>query len=255
MLRVLNAERIKLASTRSPWWCVGAVIVIALGLSALEAKLYKPTLLLPEFDTSLAVAGMSGLGMYVLMIMAALAITNEHRFGIIRTTFQATPNRTLVLAAKVLLLGVLCAVVSVVLGFGAFFMAKALAGTGPDVQLSLSDGYTWRVLLGLPLYAFLCVTLAVALGALLRQSAATIALLVLWPLLIEGLLSALGSFGRAIKPFMPFSNGQRFLTSPALQAADRTHWHWSPWGGIVYFAVIVAVVCAIAVYTVNKRDA
>ena len=255
MLRVLNAERIKLASTRSPWWCVGVVIVLALGLAALETKLFKPGLLLPELDTSVAVGGMSGLGMYVLMIMAGLAITNEHRFGLIRTTFQATPNRTLVLAAKVLLLGVLCAVISAVLGFGSFFVAKALAGTGPDVQLSLSDGYTWRVLLGLPLYAFLCVTLAVALGALLRQSAVTIALLVLWPLLVEGLLSAIGSFGRAIKPFMPFANGRRFLDSPAIQAADTTNWHWGPWDGIGYFAVIVAIVCVAAVYAVNKRDA
>jgi ABC-2 type transport system permease protein len=148
----------------------------------------------------------------------------------------------------------LTAVLSEVLAFGAFFLSKALAGTGDDVDLALS-GYAWRVLLGLPLYGFLAITLAIALGALLRQSAAVIALLVLWPLLIEGLLGSIGSFGRAVRPFLPFSNGQRFLQSPALEEASRGDWHWGPWGGIAYFALFVAIVCAAAVYRVRRSDA
>jgi len=256
MLRLLNAERIKLVSTRSPWWCFAVVVLVALGLAAAAVETFKPSLAVPQFDVTVAVSGMSGLGIYVLMIMAALAITNEYRFGLIRTTFQATPNRPLVLAAKVILLGAVSAVVSCVMGFGAFFLTKALKGNASGVYLSLHDGYAWRTLLGLPVYAFLSVTLAVALGALLRQSAATIALLILWPLLIElVLVRSLGSFGENLRPFLPFSNGQRFLESPILQQADTTHWHWGPWGGIVYFAVFVAIVCWVAGFAVNKRDA
>jgi ABC-2 type transport system permease protein len=47
----------------------------------------------------------TGFGVMVLMIMAALAITSEYRFGTIRTTFQAVPNRASVLIAKAGLIG------------------------------------------------------------------------------------------------------------------------------------------------------
>ena len=58
--------------------------------------------------------------MLVLMIMAALAITSEYRFGTIRTTFQAVPNRASVLIAKAGLIGGFGAVLTLVLSFGAF---------------------------------------------------------------------------------------------------------------------------------------
>jgi len=42
----------------------------------------------------------ASLGLLVIMVMAALAVTNEYRFGIIRTNFQAAPHRSAVILAK-----------------------------------------------------------------------------------------------------------------------------------------------------------
>ncbi len=44
--------------------------------------------------------GVAVFGVPVLMILSAMTVTSEYRNGVIRTTFAAIPNRTLVLVAK-----------------------------------------------------------------------------------------------------------------------------------------------------------
>ncbi|AOW93287.1 ABC transporter permease [Rhodococcus sp. WMMA185] len=264
-MAVLNAERIKITSTRSPWWCTAIIVVLGLGLAALmgwvsrsgfdsvnnqiaagEEPVFEPVLLqLPD-----AVIGVSGFGVSVLMILAALTVTSEYRFGVIRTTFQAMPNRASVLIAKAGLIGVFGAVLTFVLTFGAYATAKATAGAEAGAGLSLSDGAALRTIYGVPIYAFLCVVLAVGVGALLRQSAGAIALLLLWPLLIESLFFLFGSFGEKVMPFLPFFNANNFLGSS--QGID---FHWGPWGSLAYFAVVVLVIFGASLVVVNKRDA
>lgn len=255
-MAVLNAERIKITTTKSPLWCTVIIIALGLGLAAImglaskssvdstnpDARPFLPTL-------SDAVSGISGFGILVLMIMAALAVTSEYRFGIIRTTFQAIPNRTSVLVAKAALIGVFGAALTFVLAFGAYAIAKATSGDAGK-GITLSSESDWRAIYGLPLYAFFAVVLAVAVGALLRQSAGAIALLLLWPLLIENLFNLFGSFGEKVMPFLPFTNMQHFLG-----ASTTVDFHWGPWGSLIYFAAFVLVVFGISVVVVNRRDA
>ncbi|NKY87058.1 ABC transporter permease [Nocardia veterana] len=251
---VVAAERIKLTSTRSPWWCSAIVVALGLGLAALIAAVSRASVG-KENETLLttagAMVGVSGFGVMVLMIMATLTVTSEYRFGIIRTTFQATPNRSRVLVTKALLTGAYAAVLTFVLGLLAYLIAKALAGDAGR-QMSLSSDADWRALYGLAIYAFLAVVLSVGVGALVRQSAAAISLIVLWPLLIETLLGSFGSFGRNVQPFLPFANINRFLGEDTASAA---HWHWGPWGGLIYFIVFTAIVFGAAVVVTNSRDA
>ncbi|PSR60075.1 ABC transporter permease [Nocardia sp. MDA0666] len=250
---VVAAERIKLTSTRSPWWCSAIVVALGLGLAALIAGVSRASMGHENestLTTAGAMVGVSGFGVMVLMIMAALTVTSEYRFGIIRTTFQATPNRSLVLTTKALLTGAYAAVLTFVLGLLAYLIAKPLAGDAGR-QMSLNSDADWRALYGLAIYAFLAVILSVGVGALVRQSAAAISLIVLWPLLIETLLGSFGSFGRSVQPFLPFANINRFLG----EGASAAHWHWGPWGGLVYFIVFVAVVFGAALIVVDRRDA
>ncbi|KJF23297.1 ABC transporter permease [Rhodococcus sp. ACPA4] len=255
-MAVLSAERIKITTTKSPLWCSVIIVVLALGFAAIMGTVAKSALTsdaqgAPELDAALATAGISGFGIMVLMIMAALAITSEYRFGTIRTTFQAVPNRASVLAAKAGLIGGFGAVLTFVLAFGAYAMAKVLAGADASVGLTLSSSSDWRAMYGIPIYAFFCVVLAVGVGAIIRQSAGAIALLLLWPLLIESLFSLFGSFGEKIMPFLPFNNANHFL-SPEMTTGD---FHWGPWGSLIYFAVFVLVIFGISIVLVNRRDA
>lgn len=256
-MSVLAAERIKFTSVRSPWWCSLIIVAIGLGFAALMGWVGKQAASDPDgaegfpgLTVDVATGGVSGFGVMVLMILAALTVTSEYRFGIIRTSFQAIPGRPKVLVAKGVLTGVYGAVLTFVLAFIAFYLAKAVAGTVGSQDLTLSSGNDWRAMYGIPIYALLCAFLSIAVGALLRQSAAAIALLLLWPLLIESLFGLFGSFGRNVQPFLPFANAQLFLGSD--QSID---FHWGPWGGFVYFTAFVAVVFAAAVFVVNRRDA
>ena len=113
---VLNAERIKLTTTRSPLWSAVAVAVLSLGLAAMQAStVYGPGPLEPEK----AAMGVAVFGVPVLMILSALTVTNEYRSGLIRTTFMAVPNRTLVLAAKAI----------VAAAFSSFYAAVMVAAS------------------------------------------------------------------------------------------------------------------------------
>jgi len=256
VLDTLRAERIKLTTVQSPLWCTVVIVALGLGLAAILGSVARSSLTMQEevgqfYPTvDVAVSGITGFGVMVLMILAALSVTSEYRFGVIRTTFQATPNRTMLLIAKAALIGVLGAILTGVLGIASFLLAKALAGPDAGRDLVLSGEPALRALYGIPLYAFFCVVLAVGVGTLLRQSAGTIALLLLWPLLIESLFGLFGSVGREIQPFLPFSNANHFLGTT--QGVD---FHWGPWGSMVYFAVFTVVVFAVSLVVVNRRDA
>ncbi|MEV3976412.1 hypothetical protein AB0K68_51175, partial [Streptomyces sp. NPDC050698] len=127
-MAVLSAERIKITTTKSPLWCTVIIVVLALGFAAIMGAVAKSALTssdvqgAPDLDTAVATAGISGFGIMVLMIMAALAVTSEYRFGTIRTTFQAVPNRASVLIAKAGLIGAFGAVLTFALAFGAYAM-------------------------------------------------------------------------------------------------------------------------------------
>ncbi|ORI20023.1 ABC transporter permease [Rhodococcus sp. 1163] len=262
---VLAAERIKLTSTKSPRWSSVIVVVLGLGLAAVIGITSRISVqssdrqlsdgntpdiepILPStFD---ALAGVSGFGVTVLMIMAALTITSEYRFGVIRTTFQATPNRGAVLGAKALLVGVFGLVLTFVLGFGALYLAAATAGADAGELLNLDVDGSWRVVYGTAILAFLQIVIAVGVGALVRQSAGAIALLLLWPLVVESLFGLFGSLGRALQPFLPWANANHFLG----QGSD-IDFHWGPFGSLLYFIVFTAIIFGAAVLVTNRRDA
>jgi ABC-2 type transport system permease protein len=254
---VLAAERIKLVSTRSPWWCSGIIVVLGLGLAWLFGWIAKQSAESPEAaeagfttDNAMAMSGVTGFGVMVLMILAALTVTSEHRFGVIRNSFLATPHRARVLLAKAGVVSALAVVLTTVLSLAAIYIAKAAAGSYGDT-IGFLDAESWRQFYAVPVYAVLCVFLAIGVGAIVKQSAGAIALLLLWPLLVEPLLAnAFGAFSRNVGPFLPFENANQFLG-----VQTGTDFHWGPWGSLAYFAAFVAVVFVGSLVIVNNRDA
>jgi ABC-2 type transport system permease protein len=45
---VVTAERIKLTSTKSPWWCTAAIIALGLGLAAVIGLTSKASVQRPD---------------------------------------------------------------------------------------------------------------------------------------------------------------------------------------------------------------
>jgi hypothetical protein len=246
---VLAAERIKLSTTRSPVWCAVVVAVLSIGFAGLQASAsmgYAP--LAPER----AALGLAGFGVPVLMILAAMTVTGEYRTGTIRTTFLATPNRTLVLCAKAAVTAAFSGVFAAVMVIASVTAARVVAGERAGARLSLTEAPTWRLVGAVALYAALGTILAVGLGALLRHAAGVIAVLLLLPFVVEPLLGSTPRIGAHIGPLLPFANAFAFTEVPWFQGFPM--W-WGPEGALAYFTGVVAVVFAAAVLTINHRDA
>lgn len=251
-MSLLAVERTKLTTTRSPWWCLAAALVVSLGFALLFSALADSEIQGgPQegqtlgLSPALVVTGASTIGLYIIMIMATLAVTTEYRFGVIRTTFLAAPNRSTVIATKAAFLGIVGLVVGEVLAFAAYGLGKLVE---PDALAGLSSAADWRSVAGVGVVYGLGSVLAVAVGTLLRQSAGAIALIVLFPLLVEQLVQLIPTYGSDIRDWMPFANADNFTGSATIDGR-------SPWFSLAYFAVVVLVVLAGSLVVVNRRDA
>ena len=247
MLATLNAERIKLQSTRAPVWTALSVAVLSLGFAAIQAGGLPYSSLPPER----AALGVSMFGVPVLMILAALSVTNEFRTGMIRATFLATPRRGVVLTAKAAVAAAFSGVVTAVMMIGAIGLARSLLSSERAGELDLSGSEVWRAVGATSLYAALGAVLAVALGALLRHTAGVVAVLVLMPFVVEPLLGTIPQIGGRVGPLLPFANAYTFTETPWFQTF--TMW-WGPVGAALYFAAVVATVFAVALVTLVRRD-
>jgi ABC-2 type transport system permease protein len=253
-MSLITVERIKLFSTRSPWWCMIIAAVLSLGLSALFTGLTA--------DKSEVTPAMSQFGVYlgqmVIMVMATLAVTTEYRFGTIRTSFQAVPQRTALLLNKTIVVAGLAAVVGLVASVGSWGLGYLLGGSGADMAIDTSG--EWRLILGQGLVYGIAAIFAVALGLLIRQSAGAIAILLVWVLLFESLLPLIPKIGDDLQKWTPFTNANQFINggqdmgAAGAEAAGPSA-ALSPWWALVYFAAWGIGLLIIALVSASKRDA
>ena len=250
-MSLIAVERIKLFSTRSPYWCLGAILLASIAFGLLLGLVDHGHEAIPFF----ALRGV-GLGESIFMVMAALAVTTEYRFSTLKSTFLAVPKRTNVLLAKTLLLAGLGAVVGFICAMGAFFLAKALAKE-PPIPLDLS-GDVWRQVAGYAALFAIAAVIAVSIGTLLRQSAGAISLLLLWPLLVESLFTLIPKVGPKVGPWLPFAAGDEFVSPtvnvPGIDNVVNTTGP-TPVQGLLVFLGTGIVLWLIAAFVLNKRDA
>jgi hypothetical protein len=249
-LAVLHAERVKLTTIRSPMWSALAAGVLSLSVAALQgATAYGAAGLSPQR----AAMGVAVFGVPILMVLSAMTVTGEYRTGMIRATFAATPNRPLVLAAKAVVAASFAAVFTAVLVVAAVVVARLAADPLVGAGLSLAGSAVWRLAVALALFAAVAAVLGVAVGALLRHAAGAVALLLMWPLVVEPILANLPSIGPAVGPYLPFGNAFLFVD---VQWLFPTYvMPWGPFGSLVYFTVVVASILVAATVVVVKRDA
>lgn len=254
MIAAIDSERIKLMSTRSPYWCLGIVVFLGLGFAALMGLATRTTEGAPATASESAWGSLLGINFFgglVLMIMGVLAITSEFRFGTIRTTFQAVPKRPQVLVAKAIVYALLAGIVTLILVVLCLLLAKAIGGS--MMNIDFGDAGVIRQIWGTPLVVMLYVVVAVGVGAIVRQTAGAIAIVLLWILAIETILKLLPRIGDHLVPFLPFDNATRFLQGDA--GADIVDHHWNTYGSLAYFAIFAIVIFGIGIVVTERRDA
>lgn len=244
-MTLLAVERTKLFSTRSPWWCAVVALALTIGFAALLAGYASGPVPL-----QMSLAGYQ-LGMMVVMVLAALAVTTEYRFGTIRATFLAVPDRVSALVAKTCVVAATAFVIGELAAFGSLGVTALLAS---ESDLALSGAAEWRQVAGVGLVYALAAVLSVGVGVLLRQSAGAVTLLLLWPLLIESLVMMIPNIGEDLYSWMPFHVVDTFLGS-VHSAGMSSDVPFGPWGSLAYFAVFVVLVLLIGFGVVRRRDA
>ncbi|MFD9734760.1 ABC transporter permease [Umezawaea sp. NPDC059074] len=250
-MTLLAVERIKLFSTRSPWWCVGMALAITIGMAALIAANTDD-----RFPLSVPVSqGFTNFGMVVLMVMAALAVTTEYRFGTIRATFLAVPGRVQALVAKTVVVALVSGVVGEVIAFGSWGVGKLIK---PDADMAINSAAEWRNVAGTGLVFAFAAVLAVAVGILVRQTAAAVAILLVYTLLVENLIGIIPTIGPKIQRWLIGRMSDHFLTAgnqSFLAEGGADDHPFGPWGSLAYYAAVCVGLLVVALVVAKRRDA
>ena len=249
MIVAVRAEALKLTGTRAPLAAAVAAVALSVGMAALLA--YTAYIGEP-MSPGKAASGAALLGVPILMVPAALSITDEYRSGMIRTSFLAVPNRALVLAAKAVVAAAYSAVVAAVAGYASVLAARAVARPKVAAGLDPTGADTVRTVAAIAVVAALAAALGVGAGALIRAGSGAVAVVLLWPLVAETALGILPGVGARVGPYLPFAGAWEFAGITTLYSFRSA---FGSLGGLGYFAVVAAALLAAGMLTVTRRDA
>ena len=262
---VVGAEWTKWASTSMLVRYVGSAVVLSVAIASLLAVAMdhandycaearhdcsSPPI---EADNTIATAGVMGdgtpgAGLIALMLLGAMCVLTEYRYKTIGTTFFATPQRWRVVMAKVgLVAGVAFAAILIATPLSSLAF-KLIGGTAADVVAPWS-AQTALISLRCAIVVALAAAGSVGLAAVFRSTLGVVALIVLWPLVLEPLLpSMLPGATDAAAGLMPFANARNFI---GLGAAD-VDFFWGELASGAYFAVFMAAVVGIGVAVTER---
>ncbi|QFZ23855.1 ABC transporter permease [Saccharothrix syringae] len=254
-MTLLAVERIKLFSTRSPWWCMLLALVLTTGITAIIAINWDGTPM-PLVATVLS----HTFGLYVVMVMAALAVTTEYRFGTIKSTFQAVPDRVSPMVAKAVVVVLLSTLLGEAVAFGSWGLSRLLAED--TSQLALNSADAWRHVAGVGLVYGAGALLALGVGALVRQTAGAVSIILVFALVVESVVGFIPNIGDDIQEWMPFTVASKFILGGSegsgpdpSELGATVVGELSPWGSFAYFAGIALVVYVLSLVVVKRRDA
>jgi ABC-type transport system involved in multi-copper enzyme maturation permease subunit len=247
--RVVRSEWVKFRSLRSNWLTLLGIVIGIVAFGAISSAVFTP-----EDDNDLfsnpVTVPLTGyvLAQIIIGIVGVLAFSSEFVNGMIRSTFAAVPKRVPVLGAKALVVAAVTAAVTVPTMIGSFVLGQALISGN---NASLTDDGVLRVILGSAGYLTAAALLGLGLGAIVRQAASAIGIIVVLLFLAPQLAGFLlpTSAQETFLKYLPSNAGEAFTTvgpgstllSPLMGAVVLTGW--------------VAGTLGIAAFLLQRRDA
>jgi ABC-2 type transport system permease protein len=254
----LHAEWTKLRTVPSTGWLLLTLIALTVGASALATEVEKCPASCGEDTIKLSLTGIL-LGQAAVAVLAVLVMSSEYSTGMIRITLTAVPRRATALAAKAIVLtGVVLAAGAVsVLGSvlaGRYILpANGFTGALGSEALSLSAGPTLRAAGGSVLYLALIALFSLGLATALRDSGASIAVMlgVLYIVPILGDLGALDPrWERRFQQWGPMTAGLAIQATRNLKTLPI-----GPWPGLGVLAAWAAAALLAGGLLLRLRDA
>jgi ABC-2 type transport system permease protein len=264
----LRYEWVRITTVRSTRICMVLAVLFGVGIGYLVSN---PTYSnfddagMPVGDPTVDWYGAFGFPLLLTVVLASIvsaqAIGQEYRFGLIRLTLTAFPQRGRILLAKVTVVALACVVVAL-LSYAGSWIGVAVHGypippdgvSAPDATF-LVRGAVFVVLWGLS---------AFALAGITRQTAIGIAVPLVSGFIVEQILGAVLT-GRAdwLVKILPWSTAQRWAQAPisgdpeaggggaAFGAVDIP----VGWNAVVIFTGWVVVLMVVQVVSFLRRDA
>jgi ABC-type transport system involved in multi-copper enzyme maturation permease subunit len=248
--RATRSEWTKFRSLRSSWWTTAMSVVITVGLGAVISLAAAHS---SNVDTSThEVATRTQIGgifaQLVLGVLAVLLISGEYGTGMIRSSMAAVPRRLPVLWAK---LSVYVAVVfplTLASSFAAFWLGQVAWQSQGQTAVGIGDPEVLRIVVGTALYLTVAGVLALAIGTLLRNSAAAISAVVglffVLPIVFQAMPASIARYAE----YLPSNAGGALsdvATSPTVL---------SPWTGFALLGGYTVAATAAAAWRLRRTD-
>ncbi|MFL6053462.1 MAG: ABC transporter permease [Actinoallomurus sp.] len=256
--RLMLSEWTKIRSVRSTVWSLILLVVLDLGFTALFMAITAAQWDKTDAQGRASVAAdptstILGSGFFLsqltVCVLGVMVIASEYSTGMIRASLLAVPRRLPMLAAKATVFGLLILVLGTVVSFASFFIGEPILHSKAPV--SLGDPGVLRAVVGGGLYLALLGLFAMAIGAIVRHTAAGITGVIGFVLVLAPLAQILpGSFGKHVHAYLPSEAGH--LIAQAHQGKNDL---LTPWEGFGVFCLWTAVLLVIAAILLKRRDA
>ena len=266
MSAALRYEWARIRSLRSTWWISGMSVLIP----AVLAGLLAASLSAADFEgfdtvvtgvvlTQGAVFGFPLLLAYLTSLLGVFAFGHEYRHGMVRATLTAVPRRAPVLLAKVVVITVFVAVLSLISILVCLLVALVFGGDLIDSQVSV----TGQIIGGVVAYSTLFALIGLALAAIFRNQIAALVTVLLVPTVVEQILSvvfvlpdALNS-AEFITRYLPFDAGSQMYKPRDVLIVNDVFGPTplEPLGGGLVMLIFTVLLLALAYVLFSERDA
>jgi ABC-2 type transport system permease protein len=252
--RVLLSEWTKLRSVRSTKWSLGVgfllTVAFPIAFSFVTSSHWgsmSPQERADRHPLDIALVGVN-VAQLAIAVLGVLLISAEYSTGSIRSTFTAVPKRLLVLWAKLVDYAVVSLALMVPAVLVSFFASQAILGRHDILQISFTQHGVARAVLGGALYVMLVGIFALAIGAIVGNTAGGIAAFAGIFFVLPPLMFVLPtSWNNAISQYLPSDAGRQLF---ALQHASHTLRPLT--GGLVFGGYCAAAIVVAAVLLVRR---
>ncbi|HLN71185.1 MAG TPA: hypothetical protein VK280_28435 [Streptosporangiaceae bacterium] len=245
MIRQIRIELLKLVTVRLSYGLLAVGVALTGIFSAIEASRAGKVSSVAPLNTYSGLSTIVTGGVWGLLLGAVLGVTitsGEFRHQTATLTYLATPNRTRVLAAKM----VAAAAGGAVFGLAVYLMAAGV-GLGfvaaHGYPVSIGAGTFVRYGLGHVVGGALLGCLGAVLGSLVRSQLAAVIAVFVWSIILESLI---GGLFTSIRPYLPYTAGTT-LAGTALGAAGFGPAHGVSGAAPLPFAAATALLAGLAV--------
>jgi hypothetical protein len=250
--RVMLSEWTKFRSLRSTLHTLLVAVVLLIGLGALFSAIAanQPGGFAPG-ETAIS-ASLTGtfFAQLAIGVLGVLMISGEYSTGMIRSSLAVVPGRLPVLWAKLSVFAAAVFLAMLIASFSSFLIGQALL-SGRHLNVPLATPTALRSIVGAALYLTVAGMTGLALGALLRNTAAAISTFVGVFFVIPPLALLLpASWGERFVQYLP-SNAGAMMLDGTYGVANPL----APWTGFAVMCGYAAVLIGLAGWRLRRVDA